>query len=80
MIAQRVLVNTLEHFRSFPAAGFADVLIRHALSVEFRRPIMPELVISIHALRGEGDLFVVNLRILRAISIHALRGEGDSLC
>ena len=44
MIAQRVLVNTLEHFRSFPAAGFADVLIRHALSVEFRRPIMPELV------------------------------------
>ena len=40
---------------------------------------MPELVISIHALRGEGDLFVVNLRILRAISIHALRGEGDRM-
>ena len=47
--------------------------------MELRRPIMPELVISIHALRGEGDLFVVNLRILRAISIHALRGEGDRM-
>ena len=34
--------------------------------------------ISIHALRGEGDLRrVVDIRIVGVISIHALRGEGD---
>ena len=36
--------------------------------------------ISIHALRGEGDIFRITLRRTRAnISIHALRGEGDKL-
>ena len=34
--------------------------------------------ISIHALRGEGDIIAfVHFLILRFISIHALRGEGD---
>ena len=34
--------------------------------------------ISIHALRGEGDIFSAFLvRIRGQISIHALRGEGD---
>ena len=35
------------------------------------------LMISIHALRGEGDLFASNLAWILYISIHALRGEGD---
>ena len=35
-------------------------------------------VISIHALRGEGDNFrPVFGTVIYAISIHALRGEGD---
>ena len=33
--------------------------------------------ISIHALRGEGDVFAPKLRKNFVISIHALRGEGD---
>ena len=36
-------------------------------------------VISIHALRGEGDLFFSSPRISNRISIHALRGEGDDI-
>ena len=35
--------------------------------------------ISIHALRGEGDLRFVPLAVYQLISIHALRGEGDFL-
>ena len=34
--------------------------------------------ISIHALRGEGDVEIENAYWNIAISIHALRGEGDS--
>ena len=34
-------------------------------------------VISIHALRGEGDQGAFGLAVKRGISIHALRGEGD---
>ena len=33
--------------------------------------------ISIHALRGEGDLASTNAALAVSISIHALRGEGD---
>ena len=41
-------------------------------------PGMPDGMISIHALRGEGDLISKHLYICVArISIHALRGEGD---
>ena len=37
-------------------------------------------LISIHALRGEGDSHLLAVfQIHRQISIHALRGEGDSL-
>ena len=37
------------------------------------------MLISIHALRGEGDIVdnIVDNNIV--ISIHALRGEGDSI-
>ena len=35
--------------------------------------------ISIHALRGEGDLRFVPLAVYQLISIHALRGEGDKI-
>ena len=37
------------------------------------------VVISIHALRGEGDLVPHEQKRRNGISIHALRGEGDAL-
>ena len=39
----------------------------------------PYMVISIHALRGEGDLDAKHFDRALIISIHALRGEGDPL-
>ena len=49
--------------RATPAASAADYIV----------------IISIHALRGEGDL-ITRLTIYRTrISIHALRGEGDDV-
>ena len=36
------------------------------------------LMISIHALRGEGDSTYALNNSINAISIHALRGEGDT--
>ena len=44
----------------------------------FRRTLSIE-VISIHALREEGDVQPEILRLDADISIHALREEGDSL-
>ncbi len=38
-----------------------------------------QVLISIHALRGEGDVFRTQNRLPQTISIHALRGEGDSM-
>ena len=38
---------------------------------------MTRTVISIHALRGEGDLCNLRTSCVADISIHALRGEGD---
>ena len=39
-----------------------------------------DMAISIHALRGEGDLPENASRcLLPSISIHALRGEGDAI-
>ena len=35
------------------------------------------LIISIHALREEGDTLTLKARLLKIISIHALREEGD---
>ena len=35
-------------------------------------------MISIHALRGEGDVDLECIRLPFIISIHALRGEGDA--
>ena len=37
-----------------------------------------DVIISIHALRVEGDFFKIFLKNLDLISIHALRVEGDS--
>ena len=39
----------------------------------------PGRKISIHALRGEGDLQSMELQYDAYISIHALRGEGDGI-
>ena len=36
-------------------------------------------MISIHALRAEGDAGVSLFAVLHPISIHALRAEGDTL-
>ena len=57
-------------FLSTPSAGRATGCC-HAAGCRGR--------ISIHALRGEGDLFRPNIWRGRIISIHALRGEGDLL-
>ena len=47
---------------------------RHCLS-----PLcLPAFEISIHALRGEGDVQTGSIACLGCISIHALRGEGDT--
>ena len=43
------------------------------MRVEMRKPTD----ISIHALRGEGDVAYPSSVMLTCISIHALRGEGD---
>ena len=38
----------------------------------------PNIIISIHALRGEGDVEQLGFSgVVTDISIHALRGEGD---
>ena len=47
---------------------------RHSLSVDAKR----EIIISIHALREEGDVSASPMNFpLLSISIHALREEGD---
>ncbi len=61
--------NTITPFQSTPSVGRATTAVDNS--------IRPRVIISIHALRGEGD----NYRNVRhrhgCISIHALRGEGD---
>ena len=44
-----------------------------------RRDTLTKHLISIHALRGEGDLACLFAFPANAISIHALRGEGDNI-
>ena len=34
-------------------------------------------LVSIHAFRGEGDLFYYPVSVRVVVSIHAFRGEGD---
>ena len=55
-------------FLSTPSARRATSVIRRQYTI---------LMISIHALREEGDIFPPALQGLNAISIHALREEGD---
>ena len=56
-------------FQSTPSVGRAT---------EFPRSGLIALLISIHALRGEGDDICYYIRLFSDhISIHALRGEGD---
>ena len=55
-------------FQSTPSVGRATLIVR---------PKLRPLVISIHALRGEGDFLHPRPRAKIKISIHALRGEGD---
>ena len=40
---------------------------------------VPFVLISIHALRGEGDYGYSSRIVATNISIHALRGEGDDM-
>ena len=56
-------------FQSTPSVGRATIT---------QKLIVRCLNISIHALRGEGDLdSSIDKGVDRIISIHALRGEGD---
>ena len=57
-------------FQSTPSVGRAT-LKKMWISADDSR-------ISIHALRGEGDVCLMLVLIKRGISIHALRGEGDN--
>ena len=56
-------------FQSTPSVGRATVYLVYKFC--FIR------IISIHALRGEGDFVHDVLCFFVGISIHALRGEGD---
>ena len=58
-----------ELFLSTPSA-------RRATAVGLAHP-QPRILISIHALREEGDLLAGLFRVGFPISIHALREEGD---
>ena len=56
-------------FQSTPSVGRATIVQGYRF---------PNIIISIHALRGEGDEIVQGYRFPNIIiSIHALRGEGD---
>ena len=55
-------------FQSTPSVGRATINLRARAACG---------VISIHALRGEGDIINTNTNETVYISIHALRGEGD---
>ena len=62
--------QTYKRFQSTPSVGRATVIAAGN--------ILPR-VISIHALRGEGDLIYFFISSYPVISIHALRGEGDTV-
>ena len=64
----RVKVVRIIQFLSTPSARRATV-IRHGP--------LEHGIISIHALREEGDFFVFRKLLPAFISIHALREEGD---
>ena len=58
-------------FQSTPSVGRATGRLQDMIH---------DWIISIHALRGEGDFdFLFFGRVHFGISIHALRGEGDKL-
>ena len=59
----------LTQFQSTPSVGRA--------TLKRFTPYLFKFVISIHALRGEGDRCCSMFFLLKRISIHALRGEGD---
>ena len=68
---QRV-INFVQLFKflSTPSARRATALSRYVSKV---------MIISIHALREEGDCLVLHgADVVQPISIHALREEGDS--
>ena len=67
MKQRRIVLTTL--FLSTPSARRATQPFR---------PNLTEKVISIHALREEGDSCPKDGRLATCISIHALREEGDS--
>ena len=69
-LTRNVSIALSKVFQSTPSVGRATVTFHFLLALE--------LIISIHALRGEGDTIqILYVSLLNAISIHALRGEGD---
>ena len=58
-------------FLSTPSARRATVCLGEVVAA---------IVISIHALREEGDVRCKDLILGQQISIHALREEGDKVC
>ena len=58
-------------FQSTPSVGRA--------TCGFCRVFTPHFSVSIHALRGEGDIYTTYKNNAKIVSIHALRGEGDSM-
>ena len=82
----------LKEFQSTPSVGRAtDIMCPQNLQAllfqstpsvgratdESRGESVARMMISIHALRGEGDVILRPGYHAPAISIHALRGEGD---
>ena len=65
---RRIMGLGAGEFQSTPSVG-RETLLRGL------PPSCP--IISIHSLRGEGDLVAVHQAELYGISIHSLRGEGD---
>ena len=58
-----------DEFQSTPSVGRAT---------KINSTCIAEIIISIHALRGEGDsIIIITTNAKFKISIHALRGEGD---
>ena len=67
-LSETPLIYMTEVFQSTPSVGRAT----HGFCKLYNKQ-----KISIHALRGEGDIFLSSFCANIVISIHALRGEGD---
>ena len=70
-VYQMLMVAVLDIFQSTPSVG---------RETKFVGTFIYYVKISIHSLRGEGDInSAITQGILQGISIHSLRGEGDEI-